>query len=71
MEILLTLILMIIAICMVLGKGFKITINHTYETPELKEVKDSTTQKELDDTYKGMNDIVKSIQDFMEVNDDE
>lgn len=71
MDILLTLAIVIVAICMVTGKGFKITINHTYDMPtEVKEVQ-PVNQDKLDNDFTAISDIAKSIQNFMGVNDDE
>ena len=72
MDILIAAALLVIAICVVFGKGFKININHTYEPiSKSNKIEDPTTQENLDDEFKAMTDVVKSIQDFMGVNEDE
>ena len=74
MDILITVALFVIALCMVFGKGFTINIKHIYDMPhEVNQVNpvNPVNQEKLDDDFKVMTDVVQTIQDFMGVNRDE
>ena len=68
MDIIITIILLVIAIAMVLGKPLKVEVEHKYPQNTQPVVDNTEQQKKLDeDTQPSLDEVVAAINDVMGV----